>query len=299
MTTAFVLCIIKCGVSGLKKQYDPQILRKLQLCELGILNDFTKMCDENKLVYFGFSGTGIGAIRHGGFIPWDDDIDLAMPREDYEKAMKILERDFKDKYTIVNAERFNDFPVMNTHIIINDSTFITTEDNRGKYPKGIFLDIFPLDNVPTDASARQKQNKKAWFLSKLLIMKHIPFPHLPLKGVKAKCAHAVTATVWFFLNLFCISHKFLYGLCYRECTKYNGTDTGIYSYLCDTGIGTCVYEKSSLFPLRKMKFENTEIYFPNNLEDTLTALYGDFMQLPPIEDRVNRCPDVLIFPNED
>ncbi|MBQ6885587.1 MAG: LicD family protein [Clostridia bacterium] len=279
-------------------QYDPEILRKLQLCELEILNDFIKVCEENNLTYFGFGGTGIGALRHGGFIPWDDDIDLCIPRADYVKAMEIFERDFADKYTVVSAEKFNDFPVMNTHIIINDSKFITAEDKRGNYPKGIFLDIFPVDNAPADETLRKKYMRKAWFLSKLLILKHLPFPNLPLTGIKAKIAHCVTATAWLFLNVFFISHKFLYNLCLKECTKYNHQETGVWAYSCDTVADASVFVKSKSLPLRKEKFENIEICFPNNLEENLTALYGDYMQIPPPEKRHNHRPDVLEFPTE-
>ncbi len=277
-------------------QYDPEILKKLQRYELEILNDFVKVCEENNLVYFGFAGTGIGALRHGGFIPWDDDIDLGIPREDYKKAMEIFERDYADKYTVVNAEKFNDFPVMNTHIIINDSKFITSEDLKAKFPRGIFLDIFPLDYTSAEKAERDKHLKKAWLLSKLLIVKHIPFPHLPFKGFKAKLAHCVTATMWLFLKLF--SHKFLYNLCLKECTKYNDSDTGVYAYCCGTVLGGSIFDKKKTFPLRKIKYENTEICFPNNLEETLTALYGDFMQIPPPEKQKNHCPDVLVFPGE-
>lgn len=282
----------------LSGQYKPEVLKKLQQCELEILRDFIKICEENNLVYFGFAGTGIGALRHGGFIPWDDDIDLAIPRDDYEKAMQIFERDYADKYTVVRADKYNDFPVMNTHIIINDSTFITSEELRAKFPRGIFLDIFPLDYTSADPKERAKHLKKAWLLSKILIMKHIPFPHLPFKGVKAKLAHFVTATIWLFLNVFCISHKFLYKLCLKECTKYNGSDTGVYAYCCGTVLGGSVFDKKKTFPLRKIKYEDTEICFPNNLEETLTALYGDFMQIPPPEKQINHCPDILIFPGE-
>lgn len=281
------------------KSYEPQILKKLQLCELEILNDFIKVCEENNLIYWGFAGTGIGALRHSGFIPWDDDIDLYIPREDYKKAVEIFERDFADKYTVVNAEKFNDFPVMNTHIIINDSQFVTTEDKRGNYPKGIFLDIFPVDNAPIDENLRKKQQRKAWLLSKLLILKHIPFPHLPLSGFKAKIAHGITAMVWLFLNVFCVSHNFLYNLCLKECTKYNDIETDVWAYSCDTEAYTSVFIKSKTLPLRKEKFENTEIYFPNNLEEALTALYGDFMQIPPPEKQHNHCPDILVFPNKE
>lgn len=279
-------------------QYDPEVLKKLQRYELEILNDFTKVCEENNLSYFGFAGTGIGALRHGGFIPWDDDIDLAIPRDQYEKAVEIFERDYGDKYTVVSAEKYNDFPVMNTHIIINDSQFITTEDKYGSYPKGIFLDIFPLDYTPYDEKQRKKHLRSTWFLSKILIMKHIPFPHLPFGGLKAKLAHCVTAAIWLFLNVFFISHKFLYKLCIKECTKYNDTDTGLYAYCCGQQLDGCIFDKKKTYPLRKEKFEDTVMYFPNNLEEILTALYGDYMQLPPPEKQKNHCPDILVFPDE-
>ena len=277
-------------------QYDPQVLKKLQRCELQILNDFHKVCEENGLSYFGFGGTGIGALRHGGFIPWDDDIDLGISRDDYKKAMEIFERDYADKYIVVNAEKFNDFPVMNTHIIIKDSKFITTEDKYGKYPKGIFLDIFPIDNTPDDEKLRAKHLKKTWILSKIFIIKHIPFPHLPLKGFKAKLAHCITATMWLFLKL--VSHKFLYNRCLKACTKYNADNTNHAAYCCGSKFCGNVFDKQQLYPLRKIKFEDTEVYFPGNLEDILTAEYGDFMQVPPPEKQKNHCPDVLVFPDE-
>ena len=282
----------------MSKMYDPEILRRLQLCELSILKDFIKVCEENGLSYFGLAGTGIGALRHGGFIPWDDDIDVGMPRADYNKAMEIFQRDYADKYTVVNAERYDDFPVMNTHIIINDSKFLTEEDKRGNYPTGIFLDVFPMDKTAPTEEERKKHLKKTWILNKLLIVKHIPFPNLPFKGFTKKAVHCCTAVAWFFLNLFCISHKKLYDMCVKECTKYNDSDTGFLAYCCDTLALTNIYNEAELYPLRKIKFEDVELNFPNNLEKSLEILYGDYMQLPPVEDRKNHSPCELEFPKE-
>ncbi|MBR5473409.1 MAG: LicD family protein [Clostridia bacterium] len=279
-------------------QYEPEVLKKLQLCELEILKDFITVCKENNLTYFGFGGTGIGALRHGGFIPWDDDIDLAVPRDDYNTAMEIFRRDFADKYTVVNAQNYNDFPVMNTHIIINDSKFVTKEELGAKYPKGIFLDIFPVDNVPDDPKERDKHLKKTWILSKIFIMKHIPFPHVPFKGATAKLAHCVTAMIWLFLNVFCVSHKFLYKLCFNQCVKYNNTDTNYYAYCCGSKLCGNVFDKKQLYPLKDIDFENIPISFPNNLDDILTAEYGNFMQIPPPEKQKNHRPEILVFPNE-
>ena len=70
--------------------YNEEELDRIHKAEMGILKDFMKICDENGLKYFAFAGTGIGAIRHGGFIPWDDDIDVALPRKDFEKFIEIV-----------------------------------------------------------------------------------------------------------------------------------------------------------------------------------------------------------------
>lgn len=282
----------------MSNSYDPQVLRKLQLCELEILKDFIEVCEKNNLIYFGFWGTGIGALRHGGFIPWDDDIDLVMPRADYEKAMEILERDYADKYAVVSADRYDTYHVLNTHIVLNGSTFILPEEKHFDYPRGIFLDIFPLDYTSQDETERLKHLRKLWLYSKLLILKHVPFPVLPFKGLKGKIAHCFTAVAWFFLNLFCVSHKFLYNLCIKESTRFNDSDTGLYAYGATTSIGKNLFYKDRIFPLKKLPFEDTEIPFPNDLEESLTRVYGDFMQIPPPEKQINHCPDVLAFPSE-
>lgn len=279
-------------------QYDPESLKKVQACELEILKDFISVCEENNLTYFGFAGTGIGAIRHGGFIPWDDDIDVAMPREDYDKMTSIFKEKFSDKYTVVNAAEFNDYPVMNTHIIINSTQFVTEEERKLKYPKGIFLDIFPLDKTAPTEKLLKKQAYTAWFFSKLLILKHIPFPHVPFKGIKAKLAHAITATAWFFLNLFCISHKFLYKRVISASCKYNDTNSDKFGFFCSTIVFAQTYSMDDIFPLRPIKFEGIDMNFPNKLEKTLTNVFGDFMQLPPPEKRKNHMPYKLEFPKE-
>ncbi len=279
--------------------YEPEILKKVQQTEMSIFKDFIKVCEENNLTYFGFSGTGIGALRHGGFIPWDDDIDVALLREDYEKLLEIFKRDYSDKYIIVNAEEFSAYPLMTTRITLKDSLFVEHPLKKIKCPLGIFLDVYAFDNAPNNEKDFKKQGDITWLLSKLLILKHIPFPTLPIRGTKAKLAHCVTAMVWFFLNLFCIPHKWLYKLCKNASCKYNGEDTGVYAYFSGSVRYKNYFTREDLFPLRKEKFEDIEINLPNNIEKSLSSLYGDFMKLPPEEKRRNHFPFILKFPNED
>ena len=96
--------------------YDPKVLRKLQLAELEVFKDFIKICDENGLSYFLFAGCAIGVERHKGFIPWDDDIDIGMLRDDYEKVLKIYREKYTDKYVVLDIDSQETFPFYNAEI---------------------------------------------------------------------------------------------------------------------------------------------------------------------------------------
>ena len=84
--------------------YEPDVLKHLQQVEMGIVKDFIRICEENKLTYFAYAGTGIGALRHKGYIPWDDDIDISMPRKDYDEFLRIVQEEMGDKYYVLNCD---------------------------------------------------------------------------------------------------------------------------------------------------------------------------------------------------
>lgn len=281
------------------KYYDSETLAKVQQAEISILKDFINVCEENNLTYFGLAGTGIGVLRHQGFIPWDDDIDVGLLRSDYEKLIEVFKRDYSDKYTIVNGDEFDGYPLMTTRICINGTKFVEESLKHIDCPLGIFLDVYAFDNAAADEKARNKQAFWAWFFSKLLILKHIPFPVLPYYGIKKKAAHCVTACVWAFLNVFCVSHKWIYNKCKSISSKYNNTDTGHYAFFCDTDKFSNYFAKEDLFPVRTESFEGIDMCFPKNLEKSLSYMFGNYMQLPPPEKRKNHFPFVLEFPKDE
>ncbi len=282
----------------MSKPYEPEVLKKLQQYELEMLKDFIKICKENDITYFGLAGTGIGALRHGGFIPWDDDIDLGLLYEDYLRLLEIYKRDYSDKYQLVNACEFKTYPLMTTRICLKGTKFIEEAFKTVDCPLGIFLDIFPFYNVPQDAKLHKKQAKKAWFLGKLLVLKHLPFPNVPFKGFKAKLAHCATAVCWLLVNIL-FSHERLYNKILKECLRYQDKDTGKYEYFFDTINGNSIYSNDDIFPIREIPFESIYLDFPHKLEDKLTALYGDFMQIPPPEKIKNHHPHLLEFLEDD
>ena len=277
------------------REYDPAELRALQLCELEILRDFIAVCERNDIQYFGVAGTGIGALRHGGFIPWDDDIDVCVLYRDYPRLMRLIEEEFPDKYEVVNAEKYRDCPILNTHIVMKGTRFVEPGFGKLDFPQGVFLDVFPLFTVPADEKKRRRQSSKAWFYGKLLILRHMAFPRLPFKGAKAKLAHCVTAAAHVFVSVFW-THKRLYNKIMRICTKHEGEKTGVNEWFFDTKKHAGVYTDEVIFPLRRIRFEDVDMCFPNKLEQRLTEVFGDYMKLPPPEKRHNHCPDELVLP---
>ena len=104
--------------------YNDDELNRLKTLEMSILKDFIEICEANDIKYFGLAGTCLGAVRHGGYIPWDDDIDVGLLRADFNRLIEIVERDYSDKYYVLNSERYENYPLMTTRICIKDTKFI-------------------------------------------------------------------------------------------------------------------------------------------------------------------------------
>lgn len=278
------------------REYDDITLKKVQEAELEILRDFVDLCEKNNLIYFGIAGTAIGAIRHGGFIPWDDDIDVAMPREDFEKFVEIAKKEYSNKYLVMNGLENENYPLLTTRWMIKETKFVEHALKNIDCPLGIFLDIYPLDKIPDDEKLFSKQARKAFFYSKLLILRSIPFPVLGFKGFKAFVVHAICLVVHIMLKLLHVSKKWLYKKCLDTSTMYNKiAKTKRIDFLCDTTAYLNIHYNDDIYPLKKIKFEDLNLNFPNKIEKNLKKAYGDFMKLPPVEKRKNHYPYSLEF----
>ena len=136
------------------KQYDEIVLKKLHGVQVEMLHDFAQVCEKYKLPYFAVYGTAIGAVRHAGFIPWDDDIDVGMLRVDYDKFMEIFSKEMSDKYNLLTPQIDGRYSCTVTHIQRKNTKFVSEVTQNLKCEQCIFMDIFPFDYVPRD---RKKQ----------------------------------------------------------------------------------------------------------------------------------------------
>ncbi|MGL5434841.1 MAG: LicD family protein [Lachnospiraceae bacterium] len=279
----------------MSKTYDPDTLKQLQQVELEILKDFMDLCDRHGLVYFGIAGTGIGAVRHEGFIPWDDDIDVAMPRRDFERFLKYAKKELSDRYVALNAKNDSRYPMMTTRFMKKGTIFIEEALKGARCPCGIFLDLYVLDNVADHRLAYQLQSWEAWFWSKLLILRCMPTPYLFQTGWRAKLIWTICGAVHQGMKWLRISPQKLRGRCERVCRRYERRNTRRMAFLPDTSPYWNVFDKTKLSPLRKLKFEDTRLNFPNNVEELLTSQYGDYMQMPPEDKRKTHYPYKLKF----
>ena len=162
------------------KEYNKKTLKHLQKVELMILKDFIKICDENNLNYFLYGGTLLGAIRHKGFIPWDDDLDVIMFRKDYEKFLKIMENnEINDKYEILDIRYNEDYFFNFGKMILNNTKLHSVDYSQIKFNKGIFIDIFILDNLPKNKIKQYFFRTNFFLMDRILTMSAIKITNFP------------------------------------------------------------------------------------------------------------------------
>lgn len=251
--------------------------KEIQKIELKILLEFADFCKDNGLRFYLSGGTLLGAIRHKGFIPWDDDIDVCMPRHDYEKLLKIFPQEYKKIYILRAFERGN-FLCPFIKIIDKRSKIVSAYVDKN-LDYSLWIDIFPVDGLPTDINLVKKIYKKADFFRRLLL----------LNFANTNKGHSILKTG--FKPLARLLAKII-GIerCLKVLSKlarvyeYNNTDYvgcivwGMY------GIGERMlkseFEKSVLVDFEGYKFPTFSCW-----DSYLKGLYGNYMKLPPIEKR--------------
>lgn len=271
-------------------EYDDKILNHLQELELMILKDFIKICEENDLTYYMYAGSLLGAIRHNGFIPWDDDLDVIMFRDDFERFKKIFIASNNDKYELLCNETNEDYFHLLAKLMLKGTKFEEPWVSQVDFHIGINMDIFVLDDLAEEGFKRNYQLKKSFWYNKLMIMSKIKLDNLPI------VTKVITHAGYHILNLFRINPSTLNRKCLNFLKKYkNPNATHVFDISATAEEYPQIFRKEDFKSVTPVKFEDIEVNAPVNYDYILKSLYGDYMQLPPEEDRYNHITETLDF----
>lgn len=261
---------------------------QLKRCLLDIMDDFVKVCNDHNLTYMLGGGSALGSIRHKGFIPWDDDLDIMMPRKDYDKFIKIYETELKDSYYLYVPN--SKYEISNTFAkLVKKNTEMTDIYNvNTPYYKGIWIDIFPIENAPKLKVIRIIKGLTSDFLAFIIVSNYIYTFNNPIAesyfsetktaklNYKIRLITGFISSFWGYKKWYNFYDKFVQ---HKQQTNYFTIPSGRKHYLGE------VINKEDVLPVEIGDFEGRKINLPANSKKYLTNLYGDYMKIPSVESR--------------
>lgn len=254
-------------------------MKKVWAVQIDLMKKVLDVCEKYNLKIFVDGGTLLGTIRHNGYIPWDDDIDLTMLRDDYNKLCKIGQAEFKDLYFFQIEETDNGSSRGHIQIRNNCSTAILkNEGYKFEFNQGIFIDIFPLDFLPNDEVKKRKFLKKLKF-KKMLVNKYKEL--VIAKYIDTSGKVFIKKIIHFIFSLF---NKFMKGKNIFEKSFENTVQKYNHKKNCDyvSSIALSPYREKGFFKKQYFdevifkRFEMFEVPVPKEYEKILDELYGDW-----------------------
>lgn len=271
-------------------------MNKLQQEELNVLVEFDRICRKHDIIYSLSSGTLLGSIRHHGFIPWDDDIDVNMSRSEFNRFEKIvleeLDKDFFYQSFDTEKDHYHAF----SKIRSNKVELVEKSTEYLNINHGVWIDIFPYDNIPDDITLRDEQKKEVGFYNKLISLFVYTFVTDEDKGKKR-----IIKNIFYHLNRIFYRVNFLLPSLYKKrqywIEKYNNEKTE-YANMLVFNYNDAIYKSTFirnevLDSVTSGVFEGHEFLIPTAYDEILTSNYGDYMQLPPESERVSNHEVVL------
>ena len=280
----------------MKKELTPEQFRKMQLVELDMLVEFDRVCRENDINYVLFGGSLLGAVRHKGYIPWDDDADIGMLREDYEKFKKHANEMNPEICYFQDHDTDPEYRWGYGKLRRTGTKYIRVGQEHLKCKTGIFVDIFPMDDVPKTVIGQIVQDRHCFCLRKIL-----------WSEVAKKNEHGFWK-IWFsMLSLIPVNIPF--NALHRYAAKSKNERPNRVRCLAFPATGT-LYKKNPIkerysmpkqwfFEREEYEFEGKKFYGTKDYDTILKYIYGDYMKLPDEKGREQHSPfSEIEFPKE-
>ncbi len=262
------------------------VLSKLHTAELSMLIEIDRICRKHNLTYFLTCGTLLGAVRHKGFIPWDEDLDVSMPREDYDRFVRIAQDEIQDRFIVDchfnNEFYFNPF----AKIRLKNSAFEIKALKNYKGHQGIWLDIFPMDYINDSTSKSLARREKIINLCRTMICSHRNILNWNEVGGSKKAIYKVISL---------LPDRLFWWLMYKMHTCSDRQKNNVVMFGTDYSYDRLIFPMSDFIPATEVEFEGHKFFAPAKYDNVLTKIYGDYMKIPPQSEQVTFFPMKIVF----
>lgn len=273
----------KTGKNYSIREMKPDELRKMQLIQLELLEEVDRICMKHHISYSVEGGTLLGTVRHGGFIPWDDDVDIAMTRSEYRKFCRVCSKELNtEKYFFQNHDTDPQYRWGYAKVLKNGTSFVRYGQEHLKMRRGVYVEIFPMDGIPATYIEKKIYN----FLR--VCCRKIMWSEVG----KVSCKTA-GMRLWFSLvNLIPVDKAFaILNFLSRKYDERKSEYVTCLSFPDCWVKGEKGFKRTYYLETKRMLFEGKEINVPQKEKDLLVTLYGpDYMTPPPEKDRVTHIP---------
>ena len=261
---------------------EKELLRKVQMVQLEIAKEIKRVCEENDIRYFLVAGSFLGAVRHQGFIPWDDDLDIGMLRADYEKFCRIAPQKLDKRYCLQTWHTDANYSLPFGKVLKRNTLYLENKKSRRVQENGFYVDIFPFDNAPEDPFEQANLARRLLSIYRTKLMKSGYAPWREDNKIiwRKRIGYVYYQTKALFVGQRELAKSF-------DALAVSTLES---SLVCqqEARAKPMYYPRKLVEKLADYPFEGEVFKGPKDFDAYLTINYGDYMQLPPEEERENR-----------